>query len=109
MVVYGRPILTDSDPLEALGDPQRRAILTLLGERPRAVGELARELPVTRPAVSFHLRLLKDAGLVEERREGTRRIYSVREEGLVEVERYLRRMWGDAAARFRLVAENTTR
>src|SRR5688572_18650276 len=76
MSVYRKPILTDA--FEALGDPQRRTILQLLGERPRAVGELADELPVSRPAVSFHLRLLKDAGLVEERRQGTRRIYSLR-------------------------------
>ena len=105
MVVYRKLILTDA--FEALGDPQRRTILQLLGERPRPVGELAHELPVSRPAVSFHLRLLKDAGLVEERREGTRRIYSLREEGLEAVETYLRTVWGDAATRFRLMAENT--
>jgi len=104
-VVYRKPILTDA--FEALGDPQRRTILRLLSERPRPVGELADELPVSRPAVSFHLRLLKDAGLVEERREGTRRIYSLREEGLGAVETYLRTVWGDAATRFRLMAENT--
>jgi DNA-binding transcriptional ArsR family regulator len=95
------------DPFTALGDPQRRAILTLLADGPRAVGELATDLPVSRPAVSFHLRLLRQAGLVEERREGTRRIYSLREEGLEAVETYLRRVWGDAATRFRLIAENT--
>ncbi len=105
MNVYRKPILTDA--FEALGDPHRRTILQLLGERPRAVGELADELPVSRPAVSFHLRLLKDAGLVEERRQGTRRIYSLREEGLEAVETYLRTVWGDAATRFRLMAENT--
>jgi DNA-binding transcriptional ArsR family regulator len=96
-----------TDAFEALGDPQRRTILQLLGERPRAVGELADELPVSRPAVSFHLRLLKDAGLVEERRQGTRRIYSLRAEGLEAVETYLREVWGDAATRFRMMAENT--
>jgi DNA-binding transcriptional ArsR family regulator len=105
MSVYRKPILTDA--FEALGDPQRRTILQLLGERPRAVGELADELPVSRPAVSFHLRLLKDAGLVEERRQGTRRIYSLRAEGLEVVEKYLREVWGDAAIRFRMMAENT--
>lgn len=105
MNVYRKPILTDA--FEALSDPQRRTILQLLGERPRAVGELADELPVSRPAVSFHLRLLKDAGLVEERRQGTRRIYSLRAEGLEAVETYLREVWGDAATRFRLMAENT--
>jgi DNA-binding transcriptional ArsR family regulator len=95
------------DPFEALGDPQRRAILSLLGERPRAVGELADELPVSRPAVSFHLRLLKEAGLVEEERLGTRRIYALRRNGLDAVAAYLEGVWGDAADRFRLMAENT--
>jgi DNA-binding transcriptional ArsR family regulator len=97
------------DPFEALGDPQRRQILALLGEHPRAVGELAELLPVTRPAVSWHLRLLKEAGLVSEERIGTRRIYALREEGLDAVAAYLERVWGDAAARFRIAAENTRR
>jgi DNA-binding transcriptional ArsR family regulator len=98
-----------TDPFEALGDPQRRAILALLGDRPRAVGELASLLPVTRPAVSHHLRLLKDAGLVDDERIGTRRIYALRREGLDAVGRYLEQVWGDAATRFRLAAENTRR
>jgi DNA-binding transcriptional ArsR family regulator len=97
----------EGDPFEALGDPQRRAILTLLADGPRAVGELAAELPVSRPAVSFHLRLLREAGLVEEERIGTRRIHALRAEGLDAVASYLERVWGDAAARFRLTAENT--
>jgi DNA-binding transcriptional ArsR family regulator len=97
------------DPFEALGDPQRRAILALLGDHPRAVGELASLLPVTRPAVSHHLRLLKDAGLVSDERIGTRRIYALRREGLDAVARYLEQVWGDAATRFRLTAENTPR
>ena len=95
------------DPFEALGDPQRRAILTLLGDGPRAVGQLAEALPISRPAVSFHLRLLKDAGLVDEERDGTRRIYRLRDEGLDGVARYLEQVWGDAATRFRLLAENS--
>ena len=98
---------TAADPFEALGDPQRRAILALLGDRPRAVGELASQLPVTRPAVSHHLRLLKEAGLVSDERIGTRRIYALRREGLDSVEQYLEQVWGDAATRFRLTAENT--
>jgi DNA-binding transcriptional ArsR family regulator len=98
-----------ADPFEALGDPQRRAILALLGDRPRAVGELASQLPVTRPAVSHHLRLLKEAGLVSDERIGTRRIYALRREGLDSVEQYLEQVWGDAATRFRLAAENTRR
>lgn len=97
------------DPFEALGDPQRRAILALLGERPRSVGELADELPVSRPAVSWHLRLLREAGLVEEERIGTRRIYALREEGPEAVRRYLERVWGETAGRFRLMAENSKR
>jgi DNA-binding transcriptional ArsR family regulator len=96
-----------ADPFEALGDPQRRAILALLGDRPHAVGELASVLPVTRPAVSHHLRLLKEAGLVSDERIGTRRIYALRREGLDSVASYLDQVWGDAAARFRLAAENT--
>ncbi len=96
-----------TDPFEALGDPQRRAILTLLGEQPRPVGELAALLPVTRPAVSHHLRLLKEAGLVSDERIGTRRIYALRREGLDAVARYLEQVWGDVAVRFRLTAENT--
>jgi DNA-binding transcriptional ArsR family regulator len=98
-----------ADPFEALGDPQRRAILALLGDRPRAVGELASLLPVTRPAVSHHLRLLKEAGLVSDERVGTRRVYALRREGLDAVARYLEQVWGDAATRFRLAAENTRR
>ena len=66
-------------------------------------------LPVTRPAVSHHLRLLKEAGLVSDERIGTRRIYALRREGLEAVARYLEQVWGDAAARFRLAAENTRR
>ena len=98
-----------ANPFEALGDPQRRAILSLLGEGPLAVGELAELLPVTRPAVSHHLRLLKEAGLVSDERLGTRRIYALRREGLDAVARYLEQVWGDAATRFRLAAENTRR
>jgi DNA-binding transcriptional ArsR family regulator len=97
------------DPFDALGDPQRRRILELLGERKRSVRELADELPVSRPAVSRHLKLLKDAGLVIEEPRGTRRIYALQDEGVDAVQRYLEQVWGDAAARFRLVAENTQR
>lgn len=101
------PAALATDPFEALGDPQRRAILTLLAGGPRAVGELAAELPVSRPAVSFHLRLLRDAGLVQEERIGTRRIHALRADGLDAVARYLEGVWGDAATRFRITAENT--
>lgn len=106
-MVTDDPAARHLDPFGALGDPHRRQILTLLGDSPRAVGELAHELPISRPAVSRHLRLLKEAGLVEEEARGTRRIYRLHEEGLEAVQRYLVDVWGEAAARFRLVAENT--
>jgi DNA-binding transcriptional ArsR family regulator len=96
------------DPFEALGDPTRRQILTLLGAGDRSVREIADELPVSRPAVSRHLRLLREAGLVSEQPQGTRRIYRLREQGVQAVQDYLEQVWGDAAARFRLRAENTT-
>ena len=96
-----------TDPFEALGDPNRREILRLLGAEGLAVGEIAEVMPISRPAVSRHLRLLKDAGLVAERAEGTRRIYQLQAEGLEAVQAYVQGVWGEAANRFRLVAENT--
>jgi len=95
------------DPFEALGDPNRREILRLLADGDKAVTELADAMPISRPAVSRHLRLLREAGLVTEQPEGTRRIYHLHEQGLEAVQAYLERVWGDAAARFRLVADNT--
>jgi DNA-binding transcriptional ArsR family regulator len=95
------------DPFEALGDPNRRAIVELLGDRPRSVGDLANALPISRPAVSRHLRLLRAAGLVVEEPRGTRRIYRLHDEGVDAVQAYLRQVWGEAVARFRLMAENT--
>jgi DNA-binding transcriptional ArsR family regulator len=97
-----------ADPFGALGDAHRRRILALIAEDPRSVRALADELPISRPAVSRHLRLLKDAGLVSEEPEGTRRIYRLRHEGMEAMQAYLQQVWGDAATRFRLVAENTT-
>jgi DNA-binding transcriptional ArsR family regulator len=103
------------DPFEALGDPNRRAIVELLGaaatagDDGRSVQELADALPISRPAVSRHLRLLKRAGLVVEEPRGTRRIYRLHDEGIEAVRSYLERVWGEAAARFRLVAENGRR
>lgn len=79
----------------------------MLADEPRSVGALALDLPISRPAVSRHLRLLKEAGLVEERADGTRRIYRVRPDGVDDVERYLASVWGDVVMRFRLFAENT--
>jgi len=97
------------NPFEALGDPHRRAIVELLRDGDRSVRELADALPISRPAVSRHLRLLKDAGLVTDRPEGTRRLYRLHDEGIEAVRRYLEEVWGDAAARFNLAAENTRR
>ena len=94
------------DPFEALGDEHRRQILRLLARSERSVTEIAAALPISRPAVSRHLRVLKDAGLVGEQPVGTRRIYRLEAEGMVAVQRYLRQVWGEASARFRLVAEN---
>jgi DNA-binding transcriptional ArsR family regulator len=94
------------DPFDALGDPNRRAIVELLGRRGRSVREIADELPISRPAVSRHLRLLREAGLVVEEPQGTRRIYRLHDEGVEAVRAYLAQVWGDAAIRFRLVADN---
>jgi DNA-binding transcriptional ArsR family regulator len=95
------------DPFEALGDPNRRAIVELLGSGGRSVQQIADAVPISRPAVSRHLRLLKNAGLVVEEPRGTRRIYRLHDEGVAAVQAYLARVWRDAATRFRLVAENT--
>jgi DNA-binding transcriptional ArsR family regulator len=96
------------DPFEALGDANRRAILRLLSEGDKPVREIAAAMPISRPAVSRHLRLLKDAGMVSEHARGTQRIYHLQESGLEAVRAYLEGVWGEAAVRFRLFAENTT-
>src|SRR5579872_5026620 len=103
----GGPFVALGDPFEALGDPHRRDILRLLSDGDKPVLEIAAALPISRPAVSRHLRLLKEAGLVAEQAQGTRRIYHLREEGLLAVQEYLEGVWGEAARRFRLYAENT--
>lgn len=95
------------NPFDALADPHRRAILELLHDGERSVREIADEMPITRPAVSRHLRLLKEAGLVTSSAEGTRRLYRLHDEGLDAVRAYLNEVWGDAAARFRLLADNS--
>ncbi|MFI5065306.1 MAG: ArsR/SmtB family transcription factor [Streptosporangiales bacterium] len=95
------------DPFEALGDPHRRDILRLLSEGDKPVLQIAAALPISRPAVSRHLRLLKEAGMVSEHAQGTRRIYHLRDEGMQAIQAYLEGVWGDAARRFRLMAENT--
>jgi len=95
------------DGWTALADPTRRTIFELVAARPRAVGELAEELPVTRPAVSQHLKLLKTAGLVRDTAEGTRRIYRVDPNGLVELRAQLDRFWNQALANFKELIEQT--
>ena len=97
------------DPFEALGDANRREILRLLSGGDKPVQEIAAAMPISRPAVSRHLRLLKDAGLVAEKAQGTRRIYHLQEQGMHAIQAYLEGIWGDAAARFRLFAENVDR
>jgi DNA-binding transcriptional ArsR family regulator len=95
-----------ADPFDALGDPNRRAIAGLLGRGERSVQELADAMPISRPAVSRHLRLLKEAGLVADRAEGTRRLYRLHDEGIEAVREYLEQVWGEAASRFKLAADN---
>ncbi len=93
--------------LDALGDPNRRAILEILGTGARSVRQIADDLDISRPAVSRHLRQLKQAGLVVDRAEGTRRMYELHEAGVDAVRDYFQTVWSEAAARFRLAAENT--
>lgn len=89
----------------ALADPTRREIFERLADRPMPVGELAERLPVSRPAVSQHLRVLKDAGLVVDQQEGTRRVYRVNPKGVEAMHRYLDRFWDRALAAFKAAAE----
>jgi DNA-binding transcriptional ArsR family regulator len=94
------------EALDALGDANRRAIVEILSGGGRSVQEIADQLPISRPAVSRHLRLLKQAGLAEDVAEGTRRVYHLREEGIEAVREYFAQVWDEAATRFRLLAEN---
>lgn len=93
--------------LDALGDPTRRAIFERIAKGPLAVVEIARTLPVSRPAVSQHLKVLKDAGLVADRAKGTRRVYSIDQAGLASIREYFDRFWDKALDAFRRVAEET--
>ena len=90
--------------LSALADPTRRAVLDRLRDGPRSVGALAEGLPVSRPAVSQHLAVLKRAGLVSEARAGTRRVYAIEERGLAELRDYVDRLWGDVLEAYRRAA-----
>ena len=95
--------------LEALGDSTRRALFEILSTGPQSVGELAEAVPVSRPAVSQHLRVLKDAGLVADRAEGTRRIYQVRVAGVEDLRSYIESLWESALAGFASAVEEETR
>jgi DNA-binding transcriptional ArsR family regulator len=94
-----------ADALTALGDPTRRAIFERLADRPRPVGELASGLPVSRPAVSQHLKVLKDAGLVIDQPIGTRRVYRLDPNGLRDLRAYLDHFWDQALAGFKTAVE----
>jgi DNA-binding transcriptional ArsR family regulator len=95
------------DPFDALGNSYRRAIVELLADAPHSVQEIADELPISRPAVSRHLRVLNRAGLVSDQQVGTRHLYRLDEQGAEAARQYLAQVWGQAAKRFRLFAENT--
>jgi DNA-binding transcriptional ArsR family regulator len=106
----GKPILTIGMPtaangFAALGDPTRRQIFEKLAQRPMSVGKLASGLAVTRPAVSQHLKVLKGAGLVADRQEGTRRVYRIDPSGVEAMRAYLDRFWDRALAAFKAAAE----
>jgi DNA-binding transcriptional ArsR family regulator len=94
--------------MDALGDPTRRAIFERLGAGPRAVGELADGLPVSRPAVSQHLKVLKDAGLVVDRKAGTRRLYQLDPQGVGALRAYFDTFWMQALTAFKDAVENPT-
>ncbi len=95
-----------ADYFAALGDPTRRSIFETLAERPRSVGELAGRFPISRPAVSQHLRVLKNAGLVMDRAEGTRRVYHVNPDGVETLRAYFDRFWNRALLAFRTAVEH---
>ena len=109
MLTYETDQRDEADRWAALGDPTRRAIFEHLAARPRAVGELARELPVSRPAVSQHLKVLKRAGLVADRPVGTRRVYRLDPEGLGALRAELERFWTQALATYKQVVEQSTK
>jgi DNA-binding transcriptional ArsR family regulator len=105
VLTYALVTAYEKDGWAALADPTRRAIFGRLVERPRAVGELARELPVSRPAVSQHLKVLKEAGLVTDRRAGKQRIYVADPTGLGPLRSELERFWSQALAAYKAAVE----
>jgi DNA-binding transcriptional ArsR family regulator len=102
-------VKTYEEAMNALGDPTRRRIFDRLAQGPKPVGELARGLPVSRPAVSQHLRVMKDAGLVTERAEGTRRVYRVDPSGVIALRAYFEDFWDRALVSFQDEAGQTER
>jgi DNA-binding transcriptional ArsR family regulator len=94
--------------LRAIAEPNRRAILRLVAERELPAGEIAAHFPITRPAISQHLTVLREAGLLTERRAGTRRLYRARPEGLAELREFLAALWPDTLERFKARAEATS-
>ena len=96
---------TNGHPLDALGDPTRRLVFELLREGPRSVGELAAEVPVSRPAVSQHLRVLQSAGLVSYRRNGTKNLYELDAHGVLALRTWVDAFWDEALDRFKAAAE----
>jgi DNA-binding transcriptional ArsR family regulator len=96
------------EALQVLADPVRLGIVESLAREPASVGVLAERFPISRPAISRHLRLLKDAGLVDSVADGTRHVYRVRPEGLATLREYMDQLWREASVRYTLVAENLT-
>ena len=101
----GKPAALDA--IQALGDPTRRAVFERLRHGPRPVGEIASGLPVSRPAVSQHLKVLKEAGLVFDRADGNRRLYAIDPDGIGALRAYLDRFWNQALASFKQAAERS--
>jgi DNA-binding transcriptional ArsR family regulator len=100
-----RPLYREA--LDALGDANRRAIVEILSRGGQSVQQISDQLPISRPAVSRHLRLLKDAGLVIDETDGTRHIYHLRDDGIEAIRQYFADVWDQAITRFRIVSENT--
>jgi DNA-binding transcriptional ArsR family regulator len=99
-------VVTNGHPLDALGDPTRRSVFELLRRGPRSVGDLAAELPVSRPAVSQHLRVLEDAGLARHTKHGTRNLYELDTSGVRVLRDWVDGFWDEALARFKAAAES---
>src|SRR6478672_8991356 len=95
--------------LKAIAEPRRQEILRLIWSQERPAGDVAAHFEISRPAVSKHLRILREAGLVEERREGTQRLYRARPEGLVDARRFLESFWDEGLAAIKRSAEDTRR